>query len=188
MEPVEEEISLATPQMSMKRGLKVFGQDGVAAVGKEIKQLHDLKVGKPKRSADLTAEQRKESLGYLMFLKRKKKGDVKARGCADGRKQRAYTDKDEANAPTIATEAVFLTAVIDAMEARCVAVMDVPGAFMQADMPEDEMTHVRLTGIMVDILLEIDPDMYEPYVVYEGKEKVLYLELLKALYGTLRAA
>ena len=39
--------------------------------------------------------------------------------------------------PTIATEAVFLTAVSDAMEGRCVAVMVVPGAFLEADMPED---------------------------------------------------
>ena len=79
-------------------------------------------------------------------------------------------------------------AVIDAMEGRCVAVMDVPVAFLQADMPEDETVHVHITGIMVDILLGIDPEMYGPYVVMEGKEKVLYLELLQATYGTLRAA
>jgi hypothetical protein len=30
--------------------------------------------------------------------------------------------------------------------------------------------------------------MYEPHVTFEGKEKVLYVELLKALYGTLKAA
>ena len=30
--------------------------------------------------------------------------------------------------------------------------------------------------------------MYEPFVVYEGKQKVMYVELLKALYGTIRAA
>ena len=66
--------------------------------------------------------------------------------------------------------------------------MDVPGAFLQADMPEVETVHVRLTGIMVDTLLKIDQDLYEPFVVQEGKEKVLYLELLKALYGTLRTA
>ena len=59
-----------------------------------------------------------------MFLKRKKTGQVKGR--ADGRKQRAYTDKDLAAAPTAATEAVILTAVIDAMERRCVAVIGVP--------------------------------------------------------------
>jgi hypothetical protein len=57
---------------------------------------------------------------------------------------------------------------------------------MQADM--DELVHVRFTGTMVELLLKLDHNMYSPYVVYEGKEKVLYVELLKALYGTMRAA
>jgi hypothetical protein len=76
--------------------------------------------------------------------------------------------------------------VIDAMEGRDVAVIDVPGAFMQADI--DELVHVRFNGKMVDLLLEIDPAMYGPCVTTEGKEKVMYVELLKALYGTVRAA
>jgi len=41
---------------------------------------------------------------------------------------------------------------------------------------------------MVDLLLESDPEMYGPCVVIDKGEKVLYVELLKALYGTLRAA
>jgi len=41
---------------------------------------------------------------------------------------------------------------------------------------------------MVDMLLEIDYEMYSPFITYEGKNKVLYVELLKALYGTLRAS
>ena len=134
----------------------------------------------------LTPKQRQESLGYLMFMKRKRNGKVKGRGCADGRKQRAWTSKADSTSPTVATEAVFLTAVIDALENRDVAIVDVPGAFMQADM--DELVHIRFTGTMVDLLLQIDPDMYGPYVTYEKGEKVIYVELLKALYGTLRAA
>jgi hypothetical protein len=73
-----------------------------------------------------------------------------------------------------------LTAVIDALEGR--DVLDVPSAFMQADM--DELVHVRFTGKMVDLLLEIDRDMYGPCVVKEGKETVMNVKLLKALYGT----
>ena len=34
----------------------------------------------------------------------------------------------------------------------------VSGAFLQADIPEDETVHVRLTGIAVETLLEIDQD------------------------------
>ncbi len=62
---------------------------------------------------------------------------------------------------------MFLTVIIDALEGRDVAVIDVPGAFMQADM--DELVHVRFTGLMVDKLLEIDYEMYAPFIVYEGK-------------------
>ena len=83
----------------------------------------------------------KERLAYLMFLKHKRCGKIKGRGCADGRKQRAYITKEESTAPTVSTEAVFLTAVIDAMEGRNVVVLDVPGAFMQAKI--DELVHVR---------------------------------------------
>jgi hypothetical protein len=104
----------------------------------------------------------------------------------DGRKQWIYTKKEDAASPTIATKAVFLTAVVDAVEERDVAVLDVPGAFMQADM--DELVHVWFTGKMVDLLLEIDHEMYAPYVTMERGVKVLYVELLKALYGTLHAA
>ena len=86
------------------------------------------------------------------------------------------------------------------MEAICVTVMDVLGAFLHADMmegkmehvrpgvfgaflhaemPEDEMVHVRMTGSMVDNLLKIDLDLNGPYLVQEGKEKVLNLRCSK---------
>ena len=177
---------LETPQMSLKAGLRVFGDDGAKAVQKEMKQLHDREVMIPVHKKNLTYEQRKEALAYLMFLKRKRCGKIKGRGCADGRKQRAYIAKEDSTAPTVSTEAVFLTAVIDALENRDVAVLDVPGAFMQADI--DELVHVRFTWEMVRMLLEIDEEMYGEYVVMEKGEQVMYMELLKALYGTLRAA
>ena len=47
-------------------------------------------------------------------------------------------------APTVSTEVVFLTAVINTLENWDVAALDVPGAFMQADI--DELVHMRFTG------------------------------------------
>ena len=76
--------------------------------------------------------------------------------------------------------------VVDAWENREVAMLDVPGAFMQVDM--DELVHVRFQGEMVDKLLEIDHDLYASYITVKKGEKVIYVELLKALYGTLWAA
>lgn len=158
----------------------------MSAVKSEMQQLHDHKVMHVRKKNELTPAQRKEALGYLMFLKRKRCGKIKGRGCEDGCKQHAYIPREEATSPTVSTEAVFLTAVIDALEGRDVAVVDIPGAFMQVDM--DELVHVRLTGKMVQLLLEIDREMYEPCLTIENGEQVLYVELLKALYGTLRAA
>ena len=177
------EATLATPQMPIHRGLKLFGSEGISAVKVELQQLYDLKVMEAK---PLTTKQKWESLGYLMFLKRKRNGKIKARGCADGRPQRAYIPQEDARAPTVSMEALFMTAVIDAIENRTVAVVDIPGAFMQADM--DPGVYMRIDGAMADLLMEIDYDMYHPHMVKEKGNPVIYVELLKALYGTLRAA
>jgi hypothetical protein len=173
--------------MSMNKGLKIFGKAGIEAVHSKMVQLHDRKVMKPVHSRELTPEERREALAYLMFLKRKRCGKVKGRGCADGRKQRRYTDQADAASPTVATEAVFLMAVIDALENHDVAVMNIPGAFMQVDL-DNETIHIRLTGKMVELLLEIDHKIYEPFLVREQGEMIIYVELLKALYRTMRAA
>ena len=125
-----DDEDLEMPQMSLKAGLRTFGDDGIKAVEKEMRQLHDRDVMKPVHKGCLTPKQRKEALAYLMFLKRKRCGKIKGRGCADGRKQRAHITKEESTAPTVSTEAAFLTAVIHVMEGRSVVVLDVPGAFM----------------------------------------------------------
>ena len=72
---------MATPKMPIRRGLKLFGSQGVSTVKAELQQLHDLKVMEAK---PLTTIPKREALGYLMFLKRKRSGKIKARGCADG--------------------------------------------------------------------------------------------------------
>ena len=181
-----DDVPEETPQMSMKKGLKIFDEGGYAAVKKEMQQLHDRKVMQPINRKDLSPEQKREALGYLMFLKKKRCRTIKGQGCADGCKQRAYITKEESTSPTISTKAVFLMAIINAWENRKVAVLDVPGAFMQVEM--DELVHVCFCGDMVDKLLEINHDLYSSYVTEEKGEKVMYVELLKALYGTLWAA
>jgi Reverse transcriptase (RNA-dependent DNA polymerase) len=172
-------------QVSMKRGLKMFGDKGREAVEAELHQLHDRKVMEPVHAESLSPEEKKKALQYLMFLKEKRCGKIKGRGCADGRKQRLYTAKEEASSPTVAIESILLSAVIDAKEGRHVATADIPGAFMQADM--DEVVHMRLEGTMVDLLLNVAPE-YAIFVTIENGKKVLYVLLTKALYGTMRAA
>jgi Reverse transcriptase (RNA-dependent DNA polymerase) len=121
-----------------------------------------------------------------MFLKQKRCGKIKARGCADGRKQRLYKSREEVSSPTVRTESVMLSCLIDAMERRAVATADVPGAFMQAKI--DEEVYIRLAGPLARLLTKVDPGLYEGTVTMEGGTPVIYAKLDKALYGTLQAA
>jgi len=183
---IEELEHTALTQYSVKKGLEVFGRDGAEAVLSEMRQLHDRHVIVPKKATMLTRDEKKSALEYLMFLKRKRCGRIKGRGCADGRKQRVYKKKEDTSSPTVTTEGLFLSCVIDAKERRVVATCDIPGAFMQADM--DESIHMRLAGPLAMLLTKVDSEMYSKYVVMERSKPVIYVKLSKALYGTLQAS
>ena len=174
-----------TAQMTAKKGLKVFGQRGVNALMKELNQLLTRNVMHPVHARSLTREQKIGALKYLMFLKEKRSGEVKGRGCADGRKQRVYKTKEETHSPTVSNEAMFISAIFDAKERRDVAIVDIPGAFMQADI--DEEIHIRLDGEQVDLIVRMDPS-YAQFITYQGKKKVIYTKLDKALSGTMQGA
>ena len=103
-------------QYTLSKGLQVFGPLGREAVFCEMQHLHQWKVCEPRKATDLSADQRKASLGYLMFLKQKHSGQIKGWGCAAGRKQCLYTGKVIKTSPTVATESVMLTSTIDAKE------------------------------------------------------------------------
>jgi hypothetical protein len=66
------------------------------------------------------------------------------------------------------------------------ATVDIPGAFIQEDIYE--VVHVRFEGEISKMLVRMDPKLYRKYVRDEKGKAVLYVELLKALYGTLRSA
>ena len=72
------EVNQSTAQVPMKTGLHLFGDAGSQAVKSEMGQLHKHTVMKPKHSKDLTIEQWREALAYLMFLKQKRCGMIKA--------------------------------------------------------------------------------------------------------------
>ena len=174
-----------TDQMSAKAGLKEFGEKGVASIMQELEQLLYWKVIVGRKANSLTSSQQKAALQYLMFLKEKHCGKVKARGCADGHKQHFYKMKDETSSPTMNVEALFITCLIDAMEGREVMTCDIPGAFMQSEM--DELIHMKLEGEIALLLIRLDPS-FQQFLTYQRGKPVIYTELNKALYGTLQAA
>jgi hypothetical protein len=79
-----------------------------------------------------------------------------------------------------------LSCVIDAKEQCQVMTCDVPGAFMQVNV--DEVVHVRLVGPLAILLTKVDSMLYTKYMTTEKGKPVLYVQLQKALYGTLSAA
>ena len=122
-----------------------------------------------------------------MFLKEKRDGTIKARGCANGRSQHEYTTKAETSSPTVSLEAMMMSCAIDAKEGRHVAVIDIPRAFPHADMEDD--IHMLLEGTIAELIVKLDPTLYRKYI-WENKQgkPMLYVKLRKALYGTLQAA
>lgn len=181
----EDTYCFLTEQMTAKKGLKRFKEAGARAIMNELEQIVYRRVMKGKHAHELTREDKKAALRYLMFLKQKRCGKIKARGCADGRKQRLYKTKEETTSPTVTVEGMMLTCLVDAYERRHVATCDIGGAFMHADI--DEIIHIRLDGELANLLIRVD-ETYAQYLTYEHGVPVIYTELSKALYGTLQAA
>eukprot|EP00957_Ditylum_brightwellii_P073338 5573548-Ditylum_brightwellii.AAC.2 len=150
----------------------MFGERGRKAVNKEIKQLHNCQVWEPIKVEDLTP------------LEQKRDGTMKASVCANGSTQRSYANKDEASSPTAATEAILITGVIKAKQSRNIMTLDIQNMFVQMPIPEgDHKIVMKIRGMLVDVLIQLFPGVYEDYVVYEAKNKALYVHMLMALYG-----
>ena len=122
---------------------------------------------------NLTGKQKHESLALLMLLKEKRDGSIKGHGVADGRKQRGEIKPMGATSPTVSTEAVMLTATIDALEGRDVAVVDIPGAYLSADV--DDEVHVVFRGTIAEMMVAADPALYRPLVSYEKLKADIYV-------------
>ena len=131
-------------------------------------------------------------MGALMFLTEKRDKSVKGRMVYNGKPTREWLTREDSASPTAALESIMLTAVIDAHEGRDVMCADIPNAFIQAEMPDisdgEERVTMKITGVLVDMLVQLSPEIYGPYVVFEKQRKVIYVQVLKAIYGMLQAA
>jgi len=73
-----------------------------------------------------------------------------------------------------------------------VMMADVPNAFIQAHLPQleegEEQVIMKITGVFVNLLVEMTPEVYGPFVILDNGKKVLYVQVLCGLYGMLIAA
>ena len=123
-------------QVSIKEGIKRHGDRAMEALLKEFGQLHKYNTFDPQRANQLTQDMKNEALNLITMIKEKRSGSIKARACADGRKQRRYITKEEVASPTIQLESLIMSLIIDAKEHRDVAVADVVGAYLVANMKD----------------------------------------------------
>jgi hypothetical protein len=80
--------------------------------------------------------------------------------------------------------------MIDALKDQDITVIDIPNAFVQTVVKDEEHRMVVcIRGPLVDIFGEIAPDVYGPYVsTNKAGQKVLLMQCLNAVYGTMVTA
>ena len=188
---IEQGLSFAQ-QYTMKKGIKKFGEAGKIAATKEADQLYKRETFRPILVKDLSPSEKRRAQESFMFLTEKRDGSVKGRLVYNGAGTRSYITKEDSASPTVSTESLFITSAIDAHERRDVLTADVPNAFVQTKLPdakvnEDRVT-MKITGELVDMMVELNHSAYSKYVVREGKRKVIYVVVLRALYGMMVAS
>ena len=170
----------------------MFGKEDIKAIKKEVSQLHQRNCFGLVDMTLLTPMEKRRAVEVLLFLCKKRDGSIKGWMVYNGKPTRKWLMQDETASPKVSLEVTFLTAMIDAKEKCDIMTNDVPNAFIQALIPEEERSRERIimkiTGVLVDLLVEAAPETYRIYVILENGIKTLYVEVLKVLYGMLRVA
>ena len=52
----------------------------------------------------------------------------------------------------------------------------------------EERIIIKITGVLVDMILEFDSETYSKHVVFENGDKVIYIVVLREIYEMLAAA
>ena len=109
-------ISAIMTQLSIKVGLKTWGEKVRKSMKSEMRQLHLREKFEPRHRHELLAKEKVKVLESHMFLKLKIDCKIKGLAVAGGKKQRDFISKEESSSPTVATEAVLISCVINAQE------------------------------------------------------------------------
>ncbi|CAJ1937353.1 unnamed protein product [Cylindrotheca closterium] len=99
--------------------------------------------------------------------------------------------REDTASPTALQEAITTTCVIDAHKGRDIMTLAMPNAFIQTYMPDakegEDRVYMKITGMMVQILIDMAPE-YREYVVLENGKRVIYVRVLRAIYGMLQSS
>ena len=83
-------------------------------------------------------------------------------------------------------EAIITTGGIDSKKKRDVIMSDIPNMFVHIEITLDrDIIIMKIRRQLVNILLVICSGLYVRYIQYKRKQKILYVQILKVLYGML---
>ena len=136
---------------------------------------------RPKPDKHLTKEQKWDTIESLMFLKVKRDRIVKGQTCVDGWEQRKKSVTGDATPHTVYRESVLIREKIVTHEGCEIGICDIPGAFLSADM--DENVKMGMRGRLVELMVNIAPQIYRQHVIYKKAKPFLFVTLKKVLYG-----
>ena len=180
--------SIFSTQLSARKALEHYNQDGLDAIIAEINGMLDRKVFVGVLRSSLSKTQMKKIIRSSMFVKEKfdSKGTLlklKARLVAGGHMQnKAIYTVDQISSPTVSTTSFFTLAAIAAAERRHVMTFDIGQAYLNAEMKGD--VFMILDPLSASILCDIDPS-YREFVDTKGQ---VLVKLTKALYGCIESA
>ena len=93
--------------------------------------------------------------------------------------------------PTVGLDGSSFVLATDAREKRDMMMAHVPNAFIQTELNCDEGEEkivMKITGVLVDLLIEESPLKCKPHAVCENGRKVSCVEVLQAMCGMLVSA
>ena len=138
--------------ISVNEALRTRGKDTETVIQKELSHMVAKKVWTPVDIRGLSVDEKRRIIRSSMFLKEKflASGEfekLKVRLVAGG-DQHDRTLYDDLSAPTVGTSSVFTLLCIAAYEGRRVTVIDISGAYLNADM------NTGLTEHMLSLILQ----------------------------------
>jgi hypothetical protein len=161
---VNEHGASFAQQYILQKGLKVFGKMGHESSKKEIDQLHRRTCFAPLKVKEMKPSERKKEQMALIFLTEKRDKSVKGRMVYNRKPTREWLSRKDVASPTAAQESIMIAGVIEAKEERDVMTCDIANAFIQASLlkkdPVDNRVVMKITGVLVDMLVDINRELY----------------------------
>jgi hypothetical protein len=127
-------------QYFLQKGLKMFGDRGIKAVGAEMEQLHIWNCFEPLLLSSLIPSEKEKALkARLMFLTEKHDKNFKGQMVANGKPTREWHTREEATGPTASLERIFLMRLLTQKrrETFCRQMCQMH-SFIQTTIPEGE--------------------------------------------------